>query len=50
MMRHLAGARSMVKMGAMDVRTGKTGDSQAPDMEALQVKRVRLSIEREVTS
>jgi predicted PurR-regulated permease PerM len=29
-------------MGAMDVRTGKTGDSQAPDMEALQVKRVRL--------
>jgi len=32
----------MVKMGAMDVRTGKAGDSQAPDMEALQVKRVRL--------
>ena len=32
----------MGKMGAMDVRTTKTGDSQAPDMEALQVKRVRL--------
>src|SRR5688500_11610336 len=26
----------------MDARTGKTGDSQAPDIEALQVKRVRL--------
>src|SRR5687768_3541820 len=26
----------------MDARTGKTGDSHPPDMEALQVKRVRL--------
>jgi predicted PurR-regulated permease PerM len=29
-------------MPRMDARTGKTGDSQAPDIEALQVKRVRL--------
>src|SRR5687767_11974956 len=38
----LAGVRTMVKMCAMDAPTGKTGDSQAHDIEALQVKRVRL--------
>ncbi len=39
---NLAGARSMAKMRPWTRATGKTGDSHAHDIEALQVKRVRL--------